>query len=80
MPTIKKISNVYRFFFYSFDCNEPMHVHVERNDMNCKFWLHRASLAANYGFSTKELNKIRKIIINNKVLIAEAWHEHCGEH
>jgi hypothetical protein len=25
MPTIKNISGPYRFFFYSFDCNEPVH-------------------------------------------------------
>jgi len=39
MPTIKGIPGPYRFFFYSFDCNEPMHVHVhvERERMSCKF-------------------------------------------
>jgi hypothetical protein len=29
MPTIRDISGPYRFFFYSFDCNEPMHVHAQ---------------------------------------------------
>ena len=27
MPTVKSIPGPYRLFFYSFDCNEPMHVH-----------------------------------------------------
>jgi hypothetical protein len=31
MPTIKNISGPYRFFFYSFDCNEPVHVHIQRD-------------------------------------------------
>ena len=30
MPTISNISGPYRFFFYSFDWNERMHVHVQR--------------------------------------------------
>lgn len=78
MPTIKKISDKYRFYFYSFDCYEPMHVHVAKDDMNCKFWLDPISLAANYGFSAKELNMIKKIILQNSKSIIEAWNEHCG--
>ena len=30
MPTIPGIPGPYRIFFYSFDCNEPKHVHVRR--------------------------------------------------
>jgi hypothetical protein len=33
MPTIKNIPGPYRFFFYSFDCNEPEHIHVQRERM-----------------------------------------------
>jgi len=78
MPTIKKISDGYRFYFYSFDCYEPIHVHVEKEGMNCKFWLDPISLSANYGFGAKELNKIQRIIIKNSKLIIEAWNEHCS--
>jgi hypothetical protein len=39
MPTIPGISGPYRFYFYSFDCNEPMHVHVRRDRQHAKFWL-----------------------------------------
>lgn len=78
MPTIKQISNGLRFFFFSFDCNEPMHVHVSRENMTCKFWIDPIALARNHGFAAKELNKIRKIIQSNIDIIREAWHEHCG--
>ena len=78
MPTIKKISDGYRFYFYSFDCYVPIHVHIEKENMNCKFWLNPISLATNYGFSAKELNKIQHIIEKNEKVIIEAWHEHCG--
>jgi hypothetical protein len=39
MPTVKGIQGPYRFFFYSFDCNEPPHVHIRRDAQMCKFWL-----------------------------------------
>jgi uncharacterized protein DUF4160 len=65
MPTVKNIPGPYRFFFYSFDCNEPQHVHVQREKKICKFWLEPISLSKNGGFSPKELNSIRQIIESN---------------
>ncbi|MBF0558508.1 MAG: DUF4160 domain-containing protein [Nitrospirae bacterium] len=79
MPTIKNITGPYRFFFYSFDCNEQMHVHVQRDKMICKFWLEPVVLTRNQGFLAKELNIIRETIRNNRDRIMEAWYEHCGE-
>jgi hypothetical protein len=38
MPAVKNIGGPYRLFFYGFDCNEPMHIHVQREGMVCKFW------------------------------------------
>lgn len=79
MPTIPDIAGPYRFFFYSFDCNEPRHVHVRRDQMMCKFWLEPVVLARNNGFKANELNRIRKLIAENLERIIEAWDEHCGE-
>ncbi|MBM3128411.1 MAG: DUF4160 domain-containing protein [Chloroflexi bacterium] len=79
MPTIRGIPGPYRFFFYSFDCNEPMHVHTRRERMLCKFWLEPVALCANDGFSPVELNRIRSIILKYHNLIQEAWDEHCGK-
>ena len=78
MPTVKGIPGPYRFFFYSFDCDEPMHVHVQRERMACKFWIKPLALARNQGFSAKELTALREIITKNRHRIVEAWHEHCG--
>jgi len=78
MPTVKNIPGPYRFFFYSFDCNEPLHVHVRREKMMCKFWLEPVALSKNRRFSPRELNRIRRIIYDNLDNIIEAWHEHCG--
>ena len=57
----------------------PAHVHVRRERMICKFWLTPVELSANHGFSARELNRIRAIILDNLERILEAWHEHCGE-
>jgi hypothetical protein len=78
MPRIKDIHGPYRFFFTSFDCSEPPHVHVERENKSCKFWLEPLGLARSHGFSAQELKLIRRIIQTHRVIILEAWYEHCG--
>lgn len=78
MPSIKGIPGPYRWFFYSFDCGEPRHIHVQREKRLCKFWLDPIHLAKNGGFTPKELNAIRRLISSNRSQIMEAWHEHCG--
>jgi Domain of unknown function (DUF4160) len=79
MPTVPDIPGPYRLFFYSFDCHEPPHVHVRRERMVCKFWLIPVALSVNHGFSPRELNRIRALIVENLAPILEAWHDHCGE-
>lgn len=79
LPTIPDIIGPYRFFFYSFDCNEPRHVHVQRDRATCKFWLEPLAVAYNNGFSAKQLNRIRKIIRDNLDRIGDVWDEHCGQ-
>jgi hypothetical protein len=78
MPSIKDLPGPYRLFFYSFDCNEPMHVHVQREKMLCKFWLEPVELARSQGFSALELNRIRLLIESNLARIRKAWNEHCN--
>ena len=79
MPTVRGIIGAYRFFFYSFDCNEPPHVHVKREDLTCKFWLEPVDLAGNDGFPAHELTQLRRIVTANHKRLLEAWHEHCGD-
>ena len=79
MPTLDQISDGYRFFFYSFDCGEPMHVHVQRGRETCKFWLQPLKVASNNGFRPHEINRIRRIIMHNLSYIVAMWEKHCGE-
>jgi hypothetical protein len=78
VPRIANIPGPYWFFFYSFDCGEPIHVHVRRDRNEAKFWLGPVTLAWNHGFTPRELNEIRRIIIGNEDRIREAWDEHCN--
>lgn len=77
MPTVKNIPGPYRVFFYSFDRNEPKHVHVQREKNVCKFWLEPLALCRNNGFAPHELNQVRQLIQTNLYGILEAWNEHC---
>jgi hypothetical protein len=79
VPKIPGIPGPYCVFFYSFDCNEPMHVHVRRDRQQATFWLAPVALAWNHGFNARELNDIRRLILENEQAIIGAWHEHCGQ-
>ena len=78
MPTIRGNSGTYRLFFFSFDCGEQKHVHVQRERRICKYWMEPVALASNHGFSPVELNAIRRLLEDNRIEIKEAWNEHCG--
>lgn len=78
MPRVPGIPGPYWFFFYSFDCAEPVHVHVRRDQCEAKFWLAPIALAWSRGFAPRELTDIRRIIVENERPIIEAWDEHCG--
>jgi hypothetical protein len=78
MPTIREISGPYRLFFFSFDCGEPKHVHVQRERKVCKYWMEPVALSSNHGFSPVELNAIRQLLVSNRTKIMEAWNEHCS--
>jgi hypothetical protein len=41
-------------------------------------WIQPVALAKNQGFTPKELNAIREVILKNRDKIMEAWYEHCG--
>ena len=69
MPRIKGIPGPYRFFFSSFDCSEPPHVHVDRENMTAKLWLSPVRIAFNLGFSRHELRRIERIVTGEEVEI-----------
>lgn len=75
MPTILRVGP-YRFFFYSSDAGEPVHVHVERDDNVAKFWLEPVRLHNSGGFNAVELRRMQRIVDDRREQLMEAWHEY----
>ena len=75
MPTVLKIGK-FRFFFFSNEGSEPTHIHVESNEKYAKFWLEPVQLARSIGYSAKELNEIRGLVLENLNLFREKWNEY----
>jgi len=78
MPTALRIGP-YRFYFYSYDCGEPRHMHVDREGMSAKFWLDPVvSLVENHGYNRKELRDIEKIATENLEVLRNEWDTFCS--
>lgn len=75
MPTVHR-DGPYRFFFYSADRNEPVHVHVERDASRAKFWLDPVRLARSGGFAAAELREVERLVVANQQLLLGKWNEY----
>ena len=65
-------------YFYSYDCAEPRHVHVDRENFSAKFWLDPdAGLEGNHGYSRQELRAIERTVRENLELLRNEWDEFC---
>ena len=61
MPTLL-IINGFRFFFYSNENNEPIHLHVVKGNASGKIWLEpNIQTAYMIGFNGKEENLFLKL-------------------
>ena len=78
MPTALRIGP-YRFYFYSYDCAEPRHMHVDRANRSAKFWPDpNVSLAENYGYNRRELRCLERITRENLERLRNEWDAFCG--
>jgi hypothetical protein len=77
MPTIL-YDGPYAFVFFSSDKNEPLHVHVKRDQYIAKYWLQPISLAKNRGFAPHELAGIERFVVKHRATFVEAWNEYFG--
>ena len=77
MPTVLRVGS-YRFFFYSGDRNEPIHIHVECEGNIAKVWLGPIRLQNSSGFNKFEINKILSIIFEHQRELQEVWNEYFG--
>ena len=78
MPTILR-DGPYRFFFYAGDRNEPLDVHVERDENTARYWLDPVRLHGSGGFARTELVRIEKIIRIHHEELTRAWYGYYGD-
>lgn len=78
MPTVLR-AGPYRFFFFSGDRAEPPHIHVERDSFRAKVWLTPVRLAENRGFSAVELNRVRRLTVENRTALLRSWCDHFAD-
>ncbi len=78
MPTVLRVG-AYRFFFYAGDKNEPVHIHVERDNNIAKFWLNPVRLQNSGGFNRKELSTVQMLILKHQQEMIEAWNEYFSD-
>jgi hypothetical protein len=76
MPTVLR-SQGFRFFFYSNENDEPIHVHVEKGNGHGKVWLEPdTSVAYFHNFTAREERQIMEMIAENVNDFKVKWNEY----
>ena len=75
MPTLLRW-NGFRFYIFSNERQEPLHVRIDKAGKSAKFWLQPISVAANYGYSPSELRQIHAKLDEHQSEFVRAWNEH----
>jgi len=71
----------FRFFFYSNEGSprELVHIHVEKDGLEAKFWLEpEVRVAYNDGYDARTLRQLLEIVATNQGRIKRAWNEFFG--
>jgi hypothetical protein len=76
MPTLFR-DGPYRFHFWAQNCDEPIHVHVEREGMTAKFWVDPVAVARAGHYPAHEIRRIEQIIEKRQAEIIRKWHDFC---
>ncbi len=77
MPVVHRFGP-YRFFFYSNEnrhTGEPPHVHVVSGGGSASFWLAPVSLREAWGYTPREVERIRRLVVAHRGEILRQWHE-----
>ena len=77
MPVVFRYQG-YRFFFFANegDPREPVHIHVRKGEKVAKFWVvPDVVLAHSYRMTSSELNRLEAVVLQQRELIEEKWHD-----
>ena len=76
MPTILLVRG-WRFFFYSNERNEPIHIHCQKAEKECKYWLDTQNFNVqevySYRMNNKDRREVKKIIFEYFEFIEQEW-------
>jgi hypothetical protein len=76
MPTILFVMG-WRFFFYSNEGNEPIHIHCRKGEMEGKYWLDQENFAIEeaccYNMSKRDKREVKKIVFEYFEFIESEW-------
>ncbi len=78
MPTVLRLGP-YRFFFYSSDRDEPLHVHVERDDRTATFWLDPVRLQSSGRFNRADVRRIQRLVEQHRPGLLRSWDAYFSE-
>ena len=78
MPTLLLLNGI-RFFFYSNENDEPIHVHVTKGDANGKIWLEPIQVEYLFGFSNSEQKDILEVVQTNAENFKTKWNEYFNK-
>ncbi len=82
MPTILLIQG-WRFFFYTNEGDEPIHIHARKAETECKYWLrpdlYEIEEAWSHNLTPRLRREVRKIIFDHFDLIVTEWEKSFGD-
>lgn len=78
MPTVLRIEG-FRFFFFSNEEGEPVHVHVEKAEGYAKLWLDPLSFAGSRCLTPSQMRRVRQLVEEHRDELIEAWRQRFGE-
>ncbi len=81
MPIVLREAGLRYFFFYSNEGSprEAPHIHVKGGGRDAKIWMEpEITIEDSYGFNSRELSNILRVVTENRDLILKAWHDHFG--
>ena len=79
MPTVIFLFG-WRYFFYSDEGSEPLHIHCEKGEKEAKFWLdvktRAITLAFAHNMSAKDMRDVKRVIGQYFDELLKAWKNH----
>ena len=75
MPTVLRIGR-FRFYFFSNEREEPPRIHTKAAENQAQFWLNPRQLVSNYGFSSRELSELERLVEEHEPFLLEVGNEY----